>query len=282
MNGELEIVLAHRLPGRIRLRLSHPLKQPAKAAENIRRHEGIRSVAYTSETRNLLIFFDSPAVTFEEIIIRTALAYSSEYDLAPTTIKASQPRTALSELSALSALTLIAGHLLRLFASGSKSTRTVGLLCGLSTSAAVLEHTYSDIKQTGRFHPEVLSVGYLLVSFVRGNPLRGATIAWLSTFARHLLEPPAKALKIEAEAIDPECDADQCAYEAKVTNRPPSAAPATLLAWLPGFLVGLYRDTNVTVEDRIFRKILGLSEAHQTILEGLETAGRGIRLHIVR
>jgi hypothetical protein len=281
MGPKLEIVLAHHLPDRVRLRLSHPLKAPGKAVENIQRHDGIRSAVYTPATQNILIAFDSGTIALEEIIIRTSLAYSAGYGLVPTTIKASQPTTALTGLSFLSALALAAGHLLRLVASGSSSSRTVELLSGLGTLTAVLEHTYSDLKQAGRFHPEVLSLGYLLVSFIRGNPLRGATIAWITTFARHLLEPPVKELRIEAEAIDPECDANHCEYEAKVSNRPPSAAPANLLARLPGFLAGLYRDANVRVEDRIFREIWNLSENHETVLEGLETIGRGIRLNIV-
>lgn len=282
MNRKLEILLAHHLPGRVRLRLSHPLKTPEATIRNIEQHEGIQPIIYTAETQNLLVTFDRHLISLEEIIIRASLAYSTEYDLAPTTIKASQPQTSLSGLSLVSGLTLIAGHLLRLLSSDGKIFRNVQVLSGIGTTMAVAEHTYSDLKQTGRFHPEVLSAIYLLAAFVRGNLLKSATTAWVMTFARHLLEAPAKVLKIEADVIDPECDEEKCEYEATISNQQPYTAPADLVTRLPGFLIGLYRDMNQTIEDRIFREIWKVSEDHQNILEGIESTSNGVRLHIVR
>ena len=282
MQPSLEIVMTHTLPNRVRLRFSHPLKNPDRTIRNIERHAGIRSIVYTAETTNLLVNFDPRQIALEELVIRASVAYSAEHGMAPATVKASQPTTALTELSVLAGLSLIAGHVLRLVAFKSHTFEAVQLLSGLGTSAAVLEHTYSDLKQTGRFHPEVLSVGYLLASIVRGTPLRGATIAWVMTFARHLLEPPAKEIKIEAEAIDPQCDDNQCEYEAKISNQPPAAVSTNLLARIPAFLIGIYRDMNSTFEDRIFKEIWQLSEDHGKVLEGIEDSRKGIRLHIVR
>jgi hypothetical protein len=274
--------MAHKLPNRVRLRLSHPLKEPNKTVQNIEHHDGIRPIIYTPKTQNLLVNFDPREISLEEIIIRASLSFSTEYGLAPVMIKASQPKTSLSELSFLSGLTIVAGHLLKLFSSKSKAFQAVQFLSGLGTSIAVFEHTYSDLKQTGRFHPEVLSVGYLLASFIRGNLLKGATIAWVMTFARHLIEPPVKKLKIEAEAIDPECDEDQCEFEAKISSQQTSEAPANLLARLPSLLLGFYRDMNLAIEDPIFREIWKISEDHDNVLEGIENINKGIRLHIIR
>jgi hypothetical protein len=282
MNRNLEIVMAHNLPERVRLRLSQPLKDPHNTIRNIEVHAGVKHIIYTAMTQNILVTFDRRLITLEEIIIRVALVFSAEHDLAPTTIKGSQPQTSLSELSFLSGITLIAGHLSRLLSSRSKTSYVVQLLSGLGTSIAVLEHTYSDLKQTGKFHPEVLSVGYLIASFIRGNPLRGATIAWIMTFARHLLEEPAKELKIEAEAIDPDCDQNQCEFEATIYNQQPSTAPSSLFARIPSFLIGLYSDMNLKIEDRIFREIWKLSDDRGNVLEGIENNSKGIRLHIVR
>ena len=282
MNRNLEIMLAHNLPERVRLRLSHPLKDPYNTIRNIEGHAGVKHIIYTAMTQNILATFDRRLITLEEIIIRVALAFSAEHELAPTTIKGSQPQTSLSELSFLSGMTLIAGHLSKLLSSESRTTHVVQLISGIGTLIAVLEHTYADLKQTGRFHPEVLSVGYLLASFIRKNTLKGATIAWITTFARHLLEAPTKELKIEAEAIDPECDENQCEFEATIYNQQLSAAPSALLARIPSFLIGLYSDMNLKIEDRIFREIWKLSDDHDNVLEGIENNSKGIRLHIVR
>jgi hypothetical protein len=282
MNRNLEIMMAHNLPGRVRLRLSHALKDPYNTIRNIEGHAGIKHIIYTATTQNILVTFDRRSITLEEIIIRVALAFSAEHELAATTIKASQPQTSLSELSFLSGMTLIAGHILRLLSTESRTTHIVKIISAIATLISVLEHTYSDVKQTGSFHPEVLSVGYLLASFIRKNQLKGATIAWITTFARHLLEAPTKELKIEAEAIDPECDENQCEFEATIYNQQLSAAPSTLLARLPRFLFGLYSDMNTKIEDRIFREIWKLSNDREQVLEGIENNSKGIRLNIVR
>ena len=274
--------MVHNLPDRVRLRLSHPLRNPGKTIGNIKGHQGINNLLYTDTTQNILVNFDRRLITLEEIIIRTALAFSAEYELASVTIKGSETQTSLSELSFISGLSLASGHLLSLLSPKSMASQIIQLLSCISTSIAVLEHTYSDLKQTGRFHPEVLSIGYLISSFVRGNPLKGATIAWIMTFARHLLEAPGKELILEAEAIDPNCDENQCAFEATIYNQQPSAAPSKLMSRIPSFVIGLYSEMNLKLEDRIFREIWKLSNDRDNVLEGIENKSKSIRLNIVK
>ncbi|MGD9331633.1 MAG: hypothetical protein PVJ53_10000 [Desulfobacterales bacterium] len=278
---QLQLTVAHTLPGRLRLRLSHPPLKAKQTERMVMGHPGVTSAVYTESTLNLLVLYDPEEIALEEIILRTALCWSVDYQFQPIIIKTSGARTSLSTLSLLSGLSLLMAHTLSVFGVQTRPLSTLRIICGLGTTAAVSEHIYLDLKEKGRFHPEVLSVGYLLGSFLRGNVLKGATTAWIMTFARHLLEPPAKVLKLEATAKDPACDAHQCEYEARISRESiTQGGTMGILTHLPNLLLGMYTDMQLTAEDRIFREIQKLSLDHNDVLEGLEHLQRGIRLQV--
>ena len=276
-----EITVVHTLPGRLRLLLSHPPRRPQQTERIVMGHAGIKSAVYSKHTTNLLVRYDAEEIALEEIILRTALCLSADYQLQPITIKTSSARTSLSALSLFSGLSLLVAHTLSLLTGKNKSPTALRVICGLGTTAAVSEHIYLDLKERGLFHPEVLSIGYLLSSFIRGNVLKGATTAWMMTFARHLLEPPNKVLRLEARAMEPACDSQQCEYEAKISRELTTRKGAmAMLSQLPHLLLGMYTDMQLTAEDRIFKEIQKLSQDHNDVLEGLEQLQHGIRLRV--
>lgn len=278
---QIRVTVAHILPGRLRLRLSHPPHKADKTEQMVIGHLGVRSAVYTSSTLNLLVHYDPGKIAAEEIILRAALCLSVDYRLEPIIIKTSEDSTPLSTLSILSGLSLLVAHTLSIFSVKLKPPSALHIICGLGTTAAVSEHIFMDLKNKGRFHPEVLSIGYLLSSFLRGNVLKGATTAWIMTFARHLLEPPAKVLKLEVEATDPSCDAQQCEYEANISRKLTTQGGTLLdLSHIPNLLLSMYTDMQLTAEDRIFKEIQKLSHEHNDVLEGLEHLQHGIRLQV--
>lgn len=278
---QLQITVTHTLPGRLRLGLSHPPQEADRTELRVMGHPGVRSAVYTGATSSMLVHYDPGKIALEEIILRTALCLSADYQLKPIVIKTSGARTSLSTLSILAGLSLLVAHTLSVFSVKTKTLPALRVICGLGTTAAVSEHIYLDLTDKGRFHPEVLSIGYLLSSFLRGNVLKGATTAWIMTFARHLLEPPAKVLKLEATAMDPSCDAHRCEYEAKISKELISQGGTMgMLKHLPNLLLGMYTDMQLTAEDRIFKEIQKLSLDHDDVLEGLENLQRGVRLQV--
>jgi hypothetical protein len=278
---QIKLVITHRLPGRLRLRLSHPPNHTTEMVSMVLGHPAVRSAIYTEPTSNLLIRFDAESITMEEIILRTALCLSADHQFKPIIIEITVSGTPLSTLSIVAGLSILASHMLNLLAGKTQSRSALEIISGLTTTAAVSEHIYLDMTGRAGFHPEVLSIGYLLSSFLRGNIVRGATTAWIMTFARHLLEPPSKVLRIEASAVDPSCDADQCAYEAKISRELIARSGAMgILSHLPNLLLGLYTNTQLTAEDRIFKEIQKLSRDNDDILAGLEQLHGGIRLQV--
>lgn len=278
---QLQVIVAHNLPGRLRVLLSHPPQKVAQIERIVMGHSGVKSAVYSKPTSNLLVVYDPEQIALEEIILRTALCLSADYQLQPIIIKTASAQTSLSALSLFSGLSLLLAHTLSLFNVKTKSLSALPFICGLGTTAAVSEHIYLDLKDKGRFHPEVLSIGYLLSSFLRGKVLKGATTAWMMTFARHLLEPPNKVLKLEAKAMEPSCDAQQCAYEARISRELTTQGGAMgVLSQLPQLLLGMYTDMQLTAEDRIFKEIQKISRDHDDVLEGLEHMQHGIRLQV--
>ena len=278
---QIQLIIAHRLPGRLRLRLSHPPNNTSETVGMVLGHPAVRSAVYTKPTSNLLILFDAENVSMEEIILRTALCLSADHQFKPIIIETTGSGTPLSTLSIVAGLSILASHVLNLLEGKATSRSALKIICGLSTTAAVSEHIYLDMTGKAGFHPEALSIGYLLSSFLRGNVIRGATTAWIMTFARHILEPPSKVLKIEASAVDASCDADECAYKAIISRELTTGTGAMgILSHLPNLLLGMYTDTQLTAEDRIFKEIQKLSRDNDDILAGLEQRQGGIRLQV--
>jgi hypothetical protein len=87
MSIQLEIVVIHRLPGRVRLRLSHSPKLADRMVDRIQTHSGIESIKYTAETENLLILFDQEVITPQELLLRAGLSLSREFDMSPVRIQ---------------------------------------------------------------------------------------------------------------------------------------------------------------------------------------------------
>lgn len=277
----IQLIITHRLPGRLRLCLSHPPHNTTETVGMVLGHPAVRSAVYTELTSNLLILFDAENVSIEEIILRTALCLSADQQFKPIVIKTTDSGTPLSPLSIIAGLSILVSHLFNLFSGKAKSRSTFDIISGVSTAAAVSEHIYLDMTGKAGFHPEILSIGYLLSSFLRGNVIRGATTTWIMTFARHLLEPPTKVLKIEASAVDPSCDADECAYEASIFRELAiRTGTMDILSRLPYLLLGMYTNTQLTAEDRIFKEIQKLSRDNDDILAGLEQLHGGIRLQV--
>ena len=81
MDAHLELIIAHRLPGRIRLRFSHPPKLTDRMANNIQSHDGVESIQYTAATKNLLIQFDQSEITAHEIVLRAGLSLSMDFGM---------------------------------------------------------------------------------------------------------------------------------------------------------------------------------------------------------
>ena len=280
MKPDLHIIVAHNLPGRLRIRFSHPCRTEDDLTDIIKRHPGIISVTYTPLTRNLLVTYEPKYITTEEIILRASLAFSKDYDLYPVQIQSAEGSVALGNLSVYAGLSLIVSHAINLIFAGSRKFRALNMVSGVTTLTAVLDHVYQDLKEKKQFHPEVFSLYYLILALIRGNALKGATITWFLTFARHMFEMPAGSLVVEAAKSDSSCQDRQCEYEVTVSKKVTNGTIGNLLRILPQLALNTYRDINATIEDSLLQQIVAVAESHNEVIEGLENLKQGILLKV--
>ena len=280
MEPDLNIVIVHILPGRLRIRFSHPFRKEGDVAEIIKRHPGIFFVAYTSITQNLVVKYNPKDITTEEIILRASLAFSKEYDLRPVQIQSAERNVALGNLSLCAGCSLIISHVFNLIFAKSQKFSALNMISGVTTITAVLDHVYQDFKEKRQFHPEVFSLYYLVLSLIRGNILKGATITWFLTFARHLIEMPAGSLVVKTIKSDSTCQAQPCEYEVTVSKKATNGTIGNVLNILPQLALNTYRGINSTLEDGLLQQIMAVAESHNEVIEGLENLKDGILLKV--
>lgn len=79
----LKLTIVHRLPSRVRLRLSNSLRHPQELIEFVSAHDGVLSARYTAPTRSLVLQLKPCHSDIEGAISRVIIAYSKEYELLP-------------------------------------------------------------------------------------------------------------------------------------------------------------------------------------------------------
>lgn len=272
--SKLRISVKHALPGRLRLQLSHP---PVNWSENkmwVTKHEGINSVYYSEVSRTLLIYYDTRIVSQEEIILRAGLALSVEYTMAPVIIEKKEREEALDGLVYLSGAAIALGFITQ--AAGLMS-RQLPLAAGALTAAAIINHGRKEIKKSGVFDPEVLSIIYLIPSLLNNNVLKASSITWLASFGRHFLfsgeeHLVLKAVKVKTDTNEPTFDVAVCTEKTHVNYKKVLQMIPVIIA--DGFLGMGLSNTNM------IGRMKKISSSHNEQLEGLEGTNSRIFLKI--
>jgi len=190
------ITISHRLPGRLRLHLSHRIKHPEQTMAKVKALSGVLSADYTTISRSVLIRFDPLRVSAEKVIIRVALCLSLDHAKAPVRILAEPGVREWSDspfYSALALMTALAAKVVRL---DGKAALALDWVAGFSTVGAVLHHGWLELRRHGYYDPEVLSVVYLATAFLRGQFLTASLVTWFTTFGRHILKPPPRGVEL--------------------------------------------------------------------------------------
>ncbi|MEW6349660.1 MAG: hypothetical protein AB1646_11410 [Thermodesulfobacteriota bacterium] len=190
------ITISHELPGRLRLRLSHKIKNPEQTVAKVKTLPGVLSADYTTISRSFLVRFDSSLLSREKVIIRVALCLSLDYGKAPVRIVVEPEVREWSDSPFYSALALMAALAARIVRLDDKTTPVLDWVAGFSTAGAVLHHGWLELRRHGYYDPEVLSVVYLATAFLRGQFLRASLVTWFTTFGRHILKPPPRGVEL--------------------------------------------------------------------------------------
>ena len=182
------IVIAHKIKGRIRIKLSHPLRNGEKLMKNLVKKDEIYKANYTDITKSILIEYNPYRISEDEVIIRVIALYSKSYDMIPIRLIYESKKKNLPPMACYSLAMLGIGGISKYITMNQRISDFINWAVVGTTIGAIGEHAYNEVNERGYFDPEVVSVMYLINSVTKGEFLLPSAVTWLTTFGRHLIE----------------------------------------------------------------------------------------------
>ena len=274
---QLGVTIEHDLPGRLRIRLSHALRQPERMRRLVAGHVGVSEVHYTAVSRSVLVQYDPKYISTEEIVIRIATGLSLEHDNAAIRVLTRPQTRELTDSAFYSGVVLLATLALRLTGRYTAASAALDRIAGLTTAGAALHHGWVDYRLRGNFDPEVLSVTYLLTALLGGNALPATIFTWISTFGRHLVRLPAQGVEIRPAQIGRDSRSPQFEVVVAPDRTPPDKA--TFFGMIPTMIFQAITGRTLGPPSLI-EDIRQVAKMHDQVLEGVSGFQRGIPLRI--
>ena len=182
------IVIAHKIKGRIRIKLSHPLRNGEELMKNLVKKDEIYKANYTDITKSILIEYNPYRISEDEVIIRVIALYSKSYDMIPIRLIYESKKKNLPPMACYSLAMLGIGGISKYITMNQQISDFINWAVVGTTIGAIGEHAYDEVNERGYFDPEVVSVMYLINSVTKGEFLLPSAVTWLTTFGRHLIE----------------------------------------------------------------------------------------------
>ena len=277
-NQQLTVTVEHEIPGRLRIRLSHALKQPERMRRLLAEHAGVGEVQYTPVSRSVLVRYDPQHISIEEIVIRIATGLSLEHDNAGIRVLTRPQTRELTDSAFYSGVVLFAALILRLLGRYPSASTTFERIAGVTTAGAALHHGWVDYRLRGNFDPEVLTVTYLLTALLSGNALPATIFTWISTFGRHLVRLPSPGVEIRPAQIGR--DSTSPHFEVVVAPDRTSPDKMTFFGMIPTMLFQAITGRPPTAHVSLIEDIRRVAQMHDQVLEGVSGFQRGIPLRI--
>jgi hypothetical protein len=271
----LALTITHRLPGRLRLRLSRPLNDPSMLTRHVSQHDGMLGISYTPVSGSVLVLSDPGRVAQEEIVLRVALALSLDHGAEPVRVYSDPSAPHLGPPAVLSGVALLVAVVAHL---GRRAHTGADLAAGAATLWAAADHGWGEIRQRGTFDPEVASLFLLVAAMVRGNTLPAALLTWFSTFGRHLVEAPRTAVEVRPMQLSGGPDGPR--YEVAVAPVQAEARGVPLLRAVPSLLMYAFTGARGGLATGLINDMREVSRLHHSVLEGLGTTTGGFPLHV--
>lgn len=181
------ITILHKLPNRIRVKLSEKINDLDKVKNIIKENSGAEIVRYNNKIDSLLVKFSSDMIDIETIQLRLIIAISRDNALSPVKMFEKKQDQNINHLVFESGLAITAAFIYGVLNPMSGLKMKLEILASTLTVGAVAAHGLSEIKRKGVFDPEVMSVFYLINAMINKNYIKSSAVTWISTFGRHLL-----------------------------------------------------------------------------------------------
>ncbi|MGO8748147.1 MAG: hypothetical protein ACLQNE_19405 [Thermoguttaceae bacterium] len=270
------VTVVHSLPGRVRARLSVAPRDVQRMLGGVREHPGMESISFSPITRSILARFNPREISQEEIVLRIAFYLSLDCDSAAVRLLAEpEQRPALGGSAAVSAAALVLSLAMHGLKTANGSPTRWDWLAGLGTAWAVVDHARKELRERGRFDPEVLSLAYLVTAFVRGNFLTASVVTWLASFGRHLLAIPPSGVQVRPVEVRGRA-AGQFRYEVLIGPDLDAPERVRVLSALQGLLKYAMTGGGAHPFRTLLEELRDVSKVHGEVLEGFGRMPQGI------
>ena len=270
------VTVVHSLPGRVRARLSVAPGDVQRMLAGVREHPGMESISFSPITRSILARFKPHEISQEEIVLRIAFHLSLDCNSAPVRLLAEpEQRPAIGGSAAISAAALALSLVIHGLKMGSGSPTRWDRFAGLSTAWAVVDHAWKELRESGRFDPEVLSLAYLVTGFVRGNFLTASVVTWLASFGRHLVAVPPTGVQVRPVAVRGRGNGES-RYEVMIGPDVDAPERVRILSALQGLLKYAITGGGAHGFRSLLEELRDVSKVHGEVLEGFGRMPQGI------
>jgi hypothetical protein len=270
------VTVVHSLPGRVRARLSVAPGDVQRMLAGVREHPGMESIGFSPITRSILARFNPHEISQEEIVLRIAFHLSLDCNSAPVRLLAEpEQRPAIGGSAAISAAALALSLVIHGLKMAHGSPTRWDRLAGLGTAWAVVDHAWKELRESGRFDPEVLSLAYLVTGFVRGNFLTASVVTWLASFGRHLVALPPTGVQVRPVAVRGRGNGES-RYEVMIGPDVDAPERVRILSALQGLLKYAITGGGAHGFRSLLEELRDVSKVHGEVLEGFGRMPQGI------
>lgn len=204
------ILMVHKLEGRIRIKISHPIIDIKEAEKFIKEADGITCVRYNDTIKSMIIKYNPTIITTENVIIKISIFMSNTYGFSKVKFISDCHKSDMPLLSYYSLISILGANVIKYLNPGNQVQEFVNWIATGTTVGAIGEHAYAEMSEKGTVDPEVMSVMYLINSIGKGNMVNASLITWITTFGRHILKKSHESFIIKIEKTQIQCGEDPC------------------------------------------------------------------------
>lgn len=185
---KLSVIIMHKLPNRVRLKLSEPIKSFETFRENVTKDSESIELKYSPVTKSVVATFNPEKVNLQEAIYKILTAFSIENGMMPVKLLEGVEQKAIESFAIYSGASIMMSGINMLINRNDNQLQNIMNWFSIAmTTAAILEHACIETNRKGVFDLEILPAVYLIKSFLNTPKLSIVAMIWLTTFGRHLI-----------------------------------------------------------------------------------------------
>lgn len=185
---KLSVIIMHKLPNRVRLKLSEPIKSFETFRENVTKDSESIELKYSPVTKSVVATFNPEKVNLQEAIYKILTAFSIENGMMPVKLLEGVEQKAIESFAIYSGASIMMSGINMLINRNDNQLQNImNWFSIFMTTAAILEHACIETNRKGVFDLEILPAVYLIKSFLNTPKLSIVAMIWLTTFGRHLI-----------------------------------------------------------------------------------------------